>query len=367
VTVVRIIVAAIAIVSVVSVLFSVLRTVVLPRGVPARLARLTFLAVRALLLVRLRLLRRSDYETRDRVFALQAPLGLFAQLFVWSTLILVSFAGLFWSVQGLKASGDGVARAVELSGSSMLTLGIETPRGLAGHLVAFAAAGLGLTLLALVITYLPSLYAAFSRREALIAKLVTRTGTPPSGIALLCRSWTLGRFDDLEEVWDGWENWFIEIAESHTTFPQLAFFRSPHIRNHWVLAGESVLDGAALLMTICDVPRQSRAELCLEAGVGSLGSIADFLGIPHEPPEPDTEILLSRDLFTDAHRELTEAGIPTQDDVDEAWNAFRRLRARYEPLLAVLGAMTDAPRSEWSSWSDGARRHSPPLIRINRQ
>ncbi|HWD73627.1 MAG TPA: hypothetical protein VG371_00725 [Solirubrobacteraceae bacterium] len=47
---------------------------------------------------------------------------------------------------------------------------------------------MGLTLLALVITYLPSLYGAFSRREALIAKLVVRAGSPPSGISLLTRS-----------------------------------------------------------------------------------------------------------------------------------------------------------------------------------
>jgi hypothetical protein len=53
-----VIVAAIALIGVVSVLFSVLRTVVLPRGVPARLARLTFLVIRAFLV--LRLLRRTD-------------------------------------------------------------------------------------------------------------------------------------------------------------------------------------------------------------------------------------------------------------------------------------------------------------------
>jgi hypothetical protein len=41
------------------------------------------------------------------------------------------------------------------------------------------------------------------------------------------------------------------------TFPQLPFFRSPHAHNHWVLASEAVLDGAALLITACDVRRQS--------------------------------------------------------------------------------------------------------------
>jgi hypothetical protein len=358
---IRIVVAAVALAEVTGVLLSVLRSVVLPRAVPARLARLTFLIVRIGLLARLR--GRTDYPTRDRVLALQAPLGLFAQLLVWAVLIYVGFAALFWAV-GDTAGGDPLARTLELSGSSMLTLGFDSPRGLLSDFVAFSAAGVGLTLLALVITYLPSVYGAFSRREAVIAKLVVRVGSPPTGVALLGRSWKLGRFDQLEEVWDGWENWFVEVSESHTTFPQLVFFRSPHPENHWVLSAEAVLDGAALLMTCCDVPRQSRAELCVEAGVGALVAMTDFLGVPHRPPEDEAEITLPAQLFEDALRRLSDDGVPVRDDHERAWREFRQIRARYEPLIAVLGRMTDAPRSDWSSWSDNTPRHSPPLLRM---
>ncbi len=364
--VIRILVGLAAVSSLLSILLSVLRSVVLPRGVPTRLARLTFLTVRAVLLARLRVTRsHTDYETRDRVFSLQAPLGVFAQLFVWSALLLLTFAGLFWALGDTGATGTSIARAIELAGSSMLTLGTDAPRGLVRQLVGFAAAGVGLTLLALVITYLPSLYAAFSRREAPIAKLVVRVGSPPTGVALLCRTWQLGRFDQLEEVWDGWEDFFVELGESHTTFPQLGFFRSSHPNNHWVLASEAVLDGAVLLMSACDAVRQSRAELCVEAGVGALKVIADFLGVPHEPPPDEPEILLPRETFDAGCRELAEAGLPMRADADAAWDAFRRGRARYEPLLASLGRMTDAPRSDWSSWSDETPRHSPPLLRIH--
>jgi len=178
------------------------------------------------------------------------------------------------------------------------------------------------------------------------------------------RTWKLGRFDQLEEVWDAWEDWFVEVSESHTTFPQLVFFRSPHPENHWVLSAEAVLDGAALMMTACDVPRQSRAELCVEAGVLSLVAVTDFLGVPHRPPEDDAEIALRPQLFDDALRELAENGVPLRDDHDAAWREFRQVRARYEPLIAVMGRMTDAPRSEWSSWSNSTPRHSPPLLRM---
>ena len=360
----RIVVGVLAVVGAAAVLGSMLRTVVLPRGVPARLARLVFLGVRGLLSLRLRLTGRSDYRTRDRVFALQAPLGLLAQLLTWGVLIFLCLAALFWALTATAIDGRSLATALEQSGSSMLTLGFDAPHGLIRQLVAFAAAGVGLTLLALVITYLPSLYGAFSRREALITKLVVRTGSPPSGPSLLSESWRLGRFDQLDEVWESWEDWFIDVGESHTTFPQLTFFRSPHPQNHWVLAAEAVLDGAALLMTACDVPRQSRSELCVHAGVHALVSVADFLGIPHAPPDADAEIALRQSAFEKSCRELAELGVPLRGDRQASWVEFRATRARFEPLLAVLGRMTDAPRSEWSSWDDTGPRHSPPLLRL---
>lgn len=364
--VLRIVVAGLAIAALLTTFLSILRTVVLPRGVPARLARVTFLGVQAVLLLRLRFAaRRRDYATRDRVLALQGPLGVFGQLFVWSALLLVCFAALFWSLTEAGGLAHSVAHAFELSGSSMLTLGTEAPRGLAAELLGFAAAGVGLVLLALVITYLPSLYGAFSQREAIISKLVVRAGAPPTGARLLVRTWELGRFDELEEVWESWENWFVELGESHTTFPLLGFFRSSHPNNHWVLASEAVLDGASLMLTSCDVPRQSRSELCVEAGVQALGVIADFLAIAHAPPSEEPEITLARSTFDEGWEELARRGVPMHADREAAWRDFRRARARYEPLLTMLGRMTDAPRSEWSSWSDDVPLHRPPILRIH--
>jgi hypothetical protein len=361
--VVRVIVGVLAIVGIAAVLASMLNTVVVPRAVPTRLARVAFIAVHWLLRLRLRLTGRSDYATRDRVFAVQAPLGVFAQLTTWGLLLWLLFALLFWSLIASTVSGRAVSHALELSGSSMLTLGFDSPAGLSRQLAAFAAAAIGLSLLALVIAYLPTLYGAFSRREELITKLTVRTGSPPSGPVLLSNTWELGRFAQLEEVWDLWENWFIEVGESHTSFPQLTFFRSPRPNNHWVLASETVLDGAALLITACEGPRQSRGELCVRAGIHALISIADFLGIPHRPPEPGAQISLSEEKFQTAFSQLQSIGVPMRDDRDAAWVAFRGMRARYEPLLSVIGRMTDAPRSDWSSWSDDTPRHTPPLLR----
>ena len=361
--VVRVIVGFLAVVGVGAVLGSMLRSVVVPRGVPARLARAAFLSTYWLLRLRLRLTGRSDYATRDRIFAVGAPLGPFAQLATWGVLIWLLFAVLFWSLTTSTIDGAAISHALELSGSSMLTLGFDSPHGLSRQLASFAAAAVGLALLALVIAYLPTLYGTFSRREQLITKLTVRVGAPSSGPALLSSTWELGRFEQLEEVWEPWEDWFIELGESHTSYPQLVFFRSPRSNNHWVLASEAVLDGAALLLTACDVPRASRSQLCLHAGIHALLSIADFLAIPHRPPEPGAEILLSEEKFNEAFSHLQSIGVPMRDDRRAAWVAFRAQRARYEPLLAVLGRMTDAPRSDWSSWTEDTPRYTPPLLR----
>ena len=58
-----------------------------------------------------------------------------------------------------------------LSGSSIYTLGFEVPPNLPTTLLAFSEAGFGLVLLAMVISYLPSMYQSFQRREAAVATL----------------------------------------------------------------------------------------------------------------------------------------------------------------------------------------------------
>ena len=115
-------------------------------------------------------------------------------LVTWGALTYLSFAALFWSLTASRINSTSVANALDLAGSSMLTLGFDAPSGLLRRLAAFAAAGVGLTLFALVITYLPTLYGAFSRRERLVTKLSVRTGIPSSGPALLFRTWELERF-----------------------------------------------------------------------------------------------------------------------------------------------------------------------------
>jgi hypothetical protein len=356
---VRIAVFAAGLALVATTMAAAVRTVILPRGVPSRLARGVFQVMR--LLFRLRTGRSPSYEKRDRVMASYGPLSLLVLLAVWLALVLVGYTAMFW---GLEHSS--VSEALRLSGSSLLTLGFAQTDHLAAMILAFTEAAVGLVLLAMLITYLPSLYGAFSRREAAVTALEIRAGSPPSGVEMIERYWVLERTDRLNEVWTQWEAWFVEVEETHTSFPALAFFRSPQPDHSWVTAAGAVLDAASLSLSTVDIPRNVQAEFCIRAGYLALRRIATFFQIPFDPdPDPGDPITLSRIEFDEACDRLVEVGVLLKADRDQAWRDFAGWRVNYDTVLVALSALTMAPMAPWSS-DRSLRAWRPPLFQIRR-
>jgi hypothetical protein len=319
------------------------RTVILPRGIPSKLTRLVFLRMRALFLLWAG--PGASYERRDRVMALYAPVSLLILLGVWVSLIVAGYTGMFWGL-----GGRSLRTAFLLSGSSVLTLGFERPPDLASAGLTFTEAGLGLVMLAMLITYLPTIYGAFARREVSVTDLEVRAGSPPSGVEMIERYWILGRIDRLEEVWRRFEEWFEEIQESHTSFPALVFFRSPQPDHSWVTAAGAVLDGASLVASSVDVPRNVQAEFCIRAGYLTLRRIADFFGVPYDPdPKQGDPITIGRDEFDEVWERLAASGVPLKPDRDQAWTDFAGWRVNYDTVLIALAGLTIAPFAPWSS------------------
>lgn len=320
---------------------SAVRTVILPRGVPAKIATAVFLAVRWLF--RMRLGRAPTYEKSDRVMAPYAPLSLMALVVTWLTVVLTGYALMFRSL------GAEWREAVITSGSSLLTLGFADPTDAPSVLLSFSEAAVGLTLLALLITYLPSLYNAFSRREAAVALLEVRAGSPASGVEMIERFARIEWMGGLQRVWERWEGWFVEVEETHTSFPALVFFRSPQPYRSWVTSAGAVLDAASLTASTLKED-DADAELCIRAGYLALRAVADFFGISYDPrPKPDDPISIRRQEFDEACDRLAEAGVELKPDRDQAWRDFSGWRVNYdEPLLALCSLVT-APYAPWSS------------------
>src|SRR5258708_36641717 len=205
--------------------------------------------------------RAKTYEDRDRSLELYAPMALVALPGAWVSLVVAGFTGINW---GLGV--DPLREAFYLSGSSVFTLGFSSPPDLPTHVAAYVEAAMGLGLIALLISYLPSIYGAFQRRELEGTRLTTPAGSPPSAITMIRRHHALARLDALDEIWDEWGTWFADVEETHTSQPSLVFFRSISHDRSWITSTGTVLDAAALRSSVLDLPQTARAQLCLRSG-----------------------------------------------------------------------------------------------------
>lgn len=335
---------------------SAIRTTVLPRSAQVAISRWVFGSTRRLF--ELMISRTDDFAKRDRVMALFAPISLLTLPLVWLLLVGFAYTLMFWAIDTTS-----YAQAMALSGSSLTTLGFVSKETAAERLLAFTEAGWGLILVALMITFLPSIYSVFSRREAQVAMLEVRAGDPPSAVEMLLRHHRIGWLENIDDTWMDWERWFAELEESHTTFPMLAFFRSPQPQRSWVTSSGTVLDTAALYMSCLDGVRIGPAGVCIRSGFLALRRLADFFGIEFDPdPAPDDPISISRPEFDAAWDRMVVAGLPLKADRDQAWQDFAGWRVNYDTVLLALAEITMAPFAVWSS-DRSAPSHQRPRIR----
>ena len=341
---------------VLAVLSSALKTVVVPRAESALLTRGVFLTVRRLFDLRLK--RIDEWEDVDRIMARYAPVSLIVLPAVWIGTMVLAFTPMFWAL-----GSDFPREAFTRSGSSLLTLGFAYAKDLPETVLAFAGATIGLGLVALLISYLPSIYAQFSRREVLVGQLDTRSGTPPDPAELLLRAVRIGWLEQLDDLWVDWERWFVEVEESHTSNASLPFFRSQHPERSWLTAAGCVLDTAALRASVLELPRTYKAELCLRTGYLSLRHLADLFDIDYDPaPNPHDQISITREEFDEVCARLEAEGAPMRPDRDQAWRDFAGWRVNYDRPLLMLCSLVAAPYALWSS-DRGMTRYRPPMRR----
>ena len=326
----------------------------LPRSAQDFLTRSVFVGIRALFSQLMK--RAKTFAERDRILAFYAPVALLTLLPVWYLLILLGYMFMFWAVGDISW-----AEAFRDSGSSLLTLGFANINGLPQTILTFSEATLGLLLVALLIAYLPTIYSAFSRREAAVTLLEVRAGDPPTAMEMIRRFHRIHGLDQLTNVWRNWEVWFADIEESHTSLPALVFFRSPLPQHSWVTAAAAVLDGAALMESSVEFPSDAQAALCIRAGYLALRHIANFFSIPYaSDPKRGDPISISRAEYDRVVAQLEEAGIPIKTDRETAWLDFCGWRVNYDQVLLALAELIMAPASPWT----GTRRedYQVPLV-----
>ena len=191
-----------------------------------------------------RALRFHENRRRENFLGTFGPFALIALLLGWVTTLVFGYGLLIFALRDeMKPVIDDFGSAVYFAGTSLLTIGFGdfVPQGGLSRTVALLSGVSGLGVLAVVLSLLFSLHAAFARREVYVIALESRAGGPPSGVTLLETLAALGLADTLPELFQDWELWSAEMLQSHLAFPLLPFFRSLRPDQSWVSAMGAVL------------------------------------------------------------------------------------------------------------------------------
>ncbi len=324
---------------------SAARTFVLPRRASVKLTRVVFLAVRWVFDWLCKGL--STFEQKDELMAMYAPLALLIMVPVWLFTTTVGYMFIFWAL-----GVEPWSRAFVLSGSSILTLGFALADTLPQTIIAFTEATIGLILVAMLISYLPTMYSAFSKREMMVSLLEVRAGLPPTAPELVWRLHGLNQDPaEFQAFWQSWESWLAEIEENHTSLAALVFFRSPRPGQSWVNAAGVVMDAAAFYQSVINKPPSAHPTLVIRAGMLALCRIAEMFKVPFNPDPhyPEDPISVNRAEFDEAYDRLVTQGVKVKTDRELAWKNFAGWRVNYDSALVALSRLTMAPPAPWLS------------------
>jgi hypothetical protein len=312
---------------------------ILPRRVrhAFRLARLFYRSAWVLWLALARLLPAGRW--RHAFLSVFGPLSLFALLGVWAAGLILGFALLHWSLgTTLAVPGKGTdehfTTYLYFSGATFFTLGYGdlVPTGGLGRALSVAEAGLGFGFLAVLISYLPVLHQAFSRREITISLLDARAGSPPSAGELLRRLADARSLTGVGPLLVEWERWAAELLESHLSFPVLRYYRSQHDNQSWLAALTMILDTSAFLIASGDAAHGYQARLTFAMARHAAVDLVLVSQTPLLPPESDR--LPPADLAR-LREALQGSGLGVGDEPAVA-EALAELRGLYEPFVNAL-------------------------------
>jgi len=317
-------------------------TIVVPRPTPGwfrigrYLVRGSWRGIRALR-------ERNPSRNHDRLLGLFAPAATVALLAAWLSALIVGYGLIMFALRDqLRPVPADFGSALYFAATSVLTIGfgdivaVEAP----ARIIIITGAVSGLGVVALVVTFLFSLYGSYQRREIQVVALQAAAGGPPSAVALLETYAQLGLVRRIPDLFLEWQHWAVEVLDSHVAYPLLGFFRSSHDNLSWISALGTVLDAASLVLTtISGVPR-GEAKLFKRVGTHL---VEDIYNLGFRAGEPTA---LDRSAFDAACVRLEEAGY-TLEARDDAWKAFEAARATYAPRLEAMANYWATPANAW--------------------
>jgi hypothetical protein len=279
----------------------------------------------------------------DTLLGLFAPAATVALLFTWLVGLIVGYGLILFALRDeLRPVPPDLGSTIYFAATSVLTLGFGdiVAEGSAARVVITVAAISGLGVVALVVTFLFSLYGSYQRREIQVVALQAAAGAPPSAVALLETYAQLDLVGRLPDLFRDWQRWAVEVLDSHVAYPLLGFFRSSHDNLSWISALGTVLDAASLVLTTVTGAPRGEAKLFKRVGTHL---VEDIFNLGFRTGEP---IGLDRSAFDAACDRLETAGYILEPR-DQAWPAFEAARATYASRLEMMAAYWATPATSW--------------------
>jgi len=307
--------------------------VLLPRRVQRRL-RLMRLFFRATWGVWSRLgARLPPGARREGFLSVYGPLSMVMLFTLWAVCLITGFAALQWAMFGSDAT---LASWIFASGEAFFTLGYgDAPQATLSRLLTIMEAGTGFGFIALTIGYLPVLYQHFSQRDVQLIQLAPRAGSPASSAVMLLRFAAEAGPAGLEAWLRNWELWAAEIAESHSSYPMLASYRSQHRDHSWLASLSIILDTCTLMIGHADPKPSLQACATFSAARRALDEISGSFGIVARTATVDGRFPSPAQIAHLFHR-LADLGV--------AWTTDRESESAVETLRASLRASFVGPR-----------------------
>jgi Ion channel len=286
---------------------------------------------------------------RENFLAYFGPLSLILLLVLWAFGLILGFALLqYGSGEHLHLGAEPITfgTLVYLSGETFFTLGYGdiVPASSISRALAVLEAGMGFAFLGTVVGYLPTIYSAFSRREAQISLLDAYAGSPPTGSELLARLGT-SELRLLDQLFRDWEKTASDVLESHISYPPLCYFRSQHRNQSWLTALTAILDATSLVIAGVEGLGSDQARLTFSMARHTLVDLSQLVNARYDPGYPDR---LSPEELERLREGLSERGLELKqgEDFEEK---LTKLRAMYEPYAQAVGRALVIALPPWIS------------------
>lgn len=318
-------------------LYDVFETIILPGSVERR-----FNLTRGFYEVILRgirqVLRPLRAKAKESLLGALGPASLVILIAIWAWLLIFGFAfahyGFGVPVKGQESASLG--EYIYMSAVTFFTLGYGdmVPATSFGRMLVTVEAGTGFGMLAIVISYLPVIYQAFSYRESVTVLLDARAGSPPCSTELLKRLGTPDALPVLDRTLQGFEIWAAKLLESYISYSMMALYRSQHEKLSWLTSSICILDTCALIELGCEEserlrPIRTQAQLTFAMVRHLLVDLAYLIDVP---PTKEPIDRLTREEFGQIVDQLKTAGIHLHGDFDR----LKEIRAEYEPFAMAL-------------------------------